>query len=341
MNKTVLITGVAGLLGSRLADWIIKNKPEYKVIGIDDLSGGYEENINPKVNFWQMNLTEHPIENCFETHKPDYVFHFAAYAAEGLSPFIRGYNYDNNLKSTALIVNECIKHNVKRLVFTSTLAVYGHGSGGIFDERQQQSPIDPYGVAKYACEMDIQIAGEQHNLDWCIIRPHNVYGIKQNIWDKYRNVLGIWMYQYLTEQPLTIFGDGEQTRAFSFIDDSLEPLWNSAVRPEASKEIINLGGIEEISISQAAETLVEVLQETEGKIDFEIPILYLEARHEVKHSIPTYQKSIDLLGFKHKTSMKEGLTQMWNWAKKQPMKERFVWENYELDKGIYSFWKTK
>ncbi len=341
MNKTVLITGVAGLLGSRLADWIIENKPEYKVIGIDDLSGGYEENINPKVNFWQMNLTEHPIENCFETHKPDYVFHFAAYAAEGLSPFIRGYNYDNNLKSTALIVNECIKHNVKRLVFTSTLAVYGHGSGGIFDERQQQSPIDPYGVAKYACEMDIQIAGEQHNLDWCIIRPHNVYGIKQNIWDKYRNVLGIWMYQYLTEQPLTIFGDGEQTRAFSFIDDSLEPLWNSAVRPEASKEIINLGGIEEISISQAAKTLVEVLQETESKIDFEIPILYLEARHEVKHSIPTYQKSIDLLGFKHKTSMKEGLTQMWNWAKKQPIKERFVWENYELDKGIYSFWKTK
>jgi UDP-glucose 4-epimerase len=81
--------------------------------------------------------------------------------------------------------------------------VYGHGYGGIFDEEQQQAPIDPYGIAKYACEMDIQIAGEQHDLDWCIIRPHNVYGIKQNIWDKYRNVLGIWMYQYLTEQPLT------------------------------------------------------------------------------------------------------------------------------------------
>ena len=142
--KTVLITGVAGLLGSRLADWIIENKPEYKVVGIDDLSGGFEENINPKVDFWQMNLTEHPIENCFEVHKPDYVFHFAAYAAEGLSPFIRCYNYDNNLKSTARIVNECIKHDVKRLVFTSTLAVYGHGYGGIFDESQQQAPIDPY-----------------------------------------------------------------------------------------------------------------------------------------------------------------------------------------------------
>ena len=247
MKKTVLITGVAGLLGSRLADWIIENKPEVEVIGIDDLSGGYEENINPKVNFWQMNLTEHPIENIFESHKIDYVFHFAAYAAEGLSPFIRCYNYDNNLKATAKIVNECIKHDVKRLVFTSTLAVYGHGNGGIFDESQQQAPIDPYGVAKYGCEMDIQIAGEQHGLDWCIIRPHNVYGVKQNIWDKYRNVLGIWMYQHLNGEDMTIFGDGEQTRAFSFIDDSIEPLWNSAVREKASKEIINLGGIEAVS----------------------------------------------------------------------------------------------
>ena len=239
MNKTILITGVAGLLGSRLADWIIETQPDTTVVGVDDLSGGFKENVNPKVKFWQMNLIEHPIENIFEAHEIDYVFHFAAYAAEGLSPFIRTYNYDNNLKSTARLVNECIKNDVKRLVFTSTLAVYGHGYGGIFDENQQQAPIDPYGVAKYACEMDIQIAGEQHGLDWCIIRPHNVYGIKQNIWDKYRNVLGIWMFQHLNGTDMTIFGDGEQTRAFSYIDDSLEPLWNAAIRPEASKEIIN------------------------------------------------------------------------------------------------------
>ena len=327
----ILITGVAGLLGSRLADWIIENKPGVHVIGIDDLSGGYLENINPKVELWQMNITEHPIENIFEFHKIDYVFHFAAYAAEGLSPFIRCYNYDNNLKATAKIVNQCIKHDVKRLVFTSTLAVYGHGDGGIFDEKQQQAPIDPYGVAKYGCEMDIQIAGEQHGLDWCIIRPHNVYGVKQNIWDKYRNVLGIWMYQHLNGEDLTIFGDGEQTRAFSFIDDSLEPLWNSAVRKEASKEIINLGGIEEISINEASSVLLQVLGKGTRT--------YLEPRHEVKHSIPTFQKSIDLLGFEHKTDLVEGLTQMWEWAKEQPMRERFVWDNYELDKGIYSFWK--
>jgi len=118
MKKTILITGIAGLLGSRLADWIIENKPEYKIIGIDDLSGGYKENIHPEVILYQVNLVSDKINHIFETYKPEYVFHFAAYAAEGLSPFIRTYNYDNNLRSTATIVNECIKHNIKRLIFT-------------------------------------------------------------------------------------------------------------------------------------------------------------------------------------------------------------------------------
>jgi len=332
MNK-ILITGVAGLIGSRFADWLIENKPEFEIIGIDDLSGGYKENINPKVIFYQFNLVKdsYKLLKIFEDHKPDYVYHFAAYAAEGLSPFIRQYNYDNNLRATAGIINECIKHSIKRLIFTSTLAVYGHGSGGIFDEVQVPKPIDPYGVAKYACEMDIQIAGEQHGLDWCIIRPHNVYGIRQNIWDKYRNVLGIWMYQHLNGEPMTIFGDGEQTRAFSFIDDSLKPLWNAAVRPEASKEIINLGGIKEISIKDASKILQEVVGGGE--------IIHLEGRHEVKHSIPTFQRSIDILDFKHQTDLNEGLTKMWEWAKQQPMRDRFIWSRYELDKGIYSFWK--
>jgi UDP-glucose 4-epimerase len=330
MKKTILITGVAGLLGSRLADWIIKNKPEYKVVGIDDLSGGYLENINPQIHFIQQDIND-GITNIFETFKPEYVFHFAAYAAEGLSPFIRTYNYDNNLRATAAIVNECIKHDIKRLVFTSTLAVYGHGYGGIFDENQTPKPIDPYGVAKYACEMDIQIAGEQHGLDWCIIRPHNVYGIKQNIWDKYRNVLGIWMYQYMNNEPMAIYGDGTQTRAFSYIDDNLEPFWNAAVLPQASKEIINVGGVEEISINEACDTLIEVIGGGHKQ--------YLEQRHEVKHSIPTYQKSIDILSYEYKTPLKDGLTKMWEWAQQQPMKDRFVWSSYELDKGIYSYWK--
>ena len=157
MSKKVLITGVAGLLGSRLADWIIENRKGYKVVGIDDLSGGYAENVNPKVEFWHGNLVtdSNVVLRLFNTHKFDYVFHFAAYAAEGLSPFIRTFNYDNNLRATATIVNECIKQDVKRLVFTSTMAVYGHGEGGIFHEDMGRNPIDPYGIAKMACERDI------------------------------------------------------------------------------------------------------------------------------------------------------------------------------------------
>lgn len=325
----VLITGVAGLLGSRLADYLISQNIE--VIGIDNLSGGYVDNINPKVIFYNMDLQNSNLKEIFNKHRPTYVYHFAAYAAEGLSPFIRTYNYNNNLVSTANVVNECIRYDVRRLIFTSTMATYGHGNGGIFDESQTPAPIDPYGVAKYACEMDIQIAGEQHGLDWCIIRPHNVYGIKQNIWDKYRNVLGIWMYQKLNNQPLTIYGDGSQTRAFSFIDDSIEPLWKAATTPNASKEIINLGGIEEISIKDACDVMLDVIGGGQ--------VVHLEQRHEVHFAVPTYQKSIDILGFEYKTKLKDGLAIMWEWAKTQPMRNRFVWPSYELDKGIYNFWK--
>jgi UDP-glucose 4-epimerase len=327
----ILITGVAGLLGSRLADYIVKNHSDVHIVGIDDLSGGYKENVNPKVEFWQMNLVTHPIENCFEVHKFDYVYHFAAYAAEGLSPFIRQYNYENNLVATSRIINQCIKNDVKRLIFTSTMAVYGHGNGDVFDESQIPCPIDPYGIAKYACEMDIKVAGEQHGLDWCIIRPHNVYGIKQNIWDKYRNVLGIWMYQHMNGEPMTIFGDGEQKRAFSYIDDCLDGLWLSSQLPECSKEIINLGGTKHYTINEANKVLREVIKDGET--------IYKEQRHEVKSAVPTWTKSVKLLGYEDKTSLYDGLKTMWEWAQKQPKRERFMWEKYELDKGIYSFWK--
>jgi len=329
--EKILITGVAGLIGSRMADWIVENYPKYEIIGIDDLSGGYIENVNTKIKFVELNLINRvTLEQVFEKYKPNYVFHFAAYAAEGLSPFIRNYNYQNNLLATTNIINECIKHDVKRLVFTSTMAVYGHGNPP-FDESHQPAPVDPYGIAKYACEMDIQVAGEQHGLDWCIIRPHNVYGIKQNIWDKYRNVLGIWMYQHINNEPMTIFGDGTQKRAFSFIDDCLEPLWKAALDPRASKQIINLGSSVFYSINEANKILREVIGEGE--------IVYKEARHEVKNAHPTWTKSVKLLDYEDKTSLENGLKIMWDWAKQQPNRERFVWDQYELDKGIYSFWK--
>lgn len=328
----ILITGVAGLLGSRLADWILDNV-ECNIIGIDDMSGGYVENVDPRVNLFKINLANsNELEQIFEKYKPDYVFHFAAYAAEGLSPFIRKFNYENNLIVTTRLINESIKHNIKRFVFTSTMAVYGINTPP-FVESYQQAPIDPYGVAKYACEMDIQIAGEQHGLDWCIFRPHNVYGAKQNIWDKYRNVLGIWMYQYMNNMPLTIYGDGTQTRAFSYIDDCVPYFWKGAIDKRASKQIFNIGGDEHISINDACDLLIDVIGGGSK--------VYLEQRHEVKDAWVSHEKIKTMLEFTNPTSLKDGLIKMWEWAKSQPMHERKLWNQYELDIGIYDFWKIK
>jgi UDP-glucose 4-epimerase len=328
----ILITGVAGLLGSRLADWIISNN-KATVYGIDNLSGGYLQNVNEKVNFYNYDLTHNSktVEYLFKEHKFDYVFHFAAYAAEGLSPFIRQFNYENNLIATTKLINLSIKYNVKRFVFTSTMAVYGNGEVP-FKESHQQSPIDPYGIAKYACEMDLHVAGEQHGLDWCIIRPHNVYGVNQNIWDKYRNVLGIWMYQHLNGMPMTIYGDGEQTRAFSYIDDCVPYFWMAATEEKASKQIFNIGGDDHISINDACDLLIDVIGSGTKQ--------HLEQRHEVKHAWVTHDKIKSVLGYKQLTPLRSGLDMMWKWAKTQPMRERKLWNTYELDVGIYNYWKV-
>ena len=118
----ILITGVAGLLGSRFADWI-KENTSHKIIGIDDLSGGYMENINPAVKFYEFNLKDlNKVKELFSKEKPDVVYHFAAYAAEGLSPFIRKYNYENNLISSINLITASIEYGVKRFVFASSMS---------------------------------------------------------------------------------------------------------------------------------------------------------------------------------------------------------------------------
>ena len=329
--KTVLITGVAGLLGSNLANWIIKNKSnEYQVVGIDDLSGGYLENVHKDVIFYREDLIN-DISEIFDKHKPDFVYHYAAYAAEGLSPFIRMFNYRSNLLTTANIINNCITHKVKRLVFTSSMAVYGNKNKLPFIEADTPQPIDPYGVAKFACEMDIKIAGDQHGLDWCVLRPHNVYGINQNIWDKYRNVLGIWMFQHLNGNPLTIFGDGGQKRAFSYIGDVLEPMWNAATVDTASKQIINLGGSVYHTINEASDILIDVMGAGEK--------LYLQARHEAKEAYCTTNKSIELLSYDEKHNLEQGLKEVWEWAKNVSPKRQIPWSKYEITEQIYDYWK--
>lgn len=333
----VIVTGCAGLIGTNFNNYLLNNFPDITIIGIDNLSGGFEENlpVNKNFHFIKADLTlkdDQKIieETCFKNGPVDYIFHFAAYAAEGLSPFIRQFNFINNTIATTFLINCGIKYKIRRFVFTSSMAVYGKEQVP-FDEVLVPQPIDPYGIAKYASEMDLRVAYEQHGLEYCIIRPHNVYGMYQNLWDPYRNVLGIWMWCALHNKPYTIYGDGEQTRAFSYVDDILPCLWKAAVDKRAKNEIINLGGTKEYSLNVARDILAKITGFNES--------VYYEPRHEVKHAWSTHQKSIDILDYKETVSLESGLEKMWQWAKSCPDREKRYWDKYELDTHIYSYWK--
>lgn len=342
MKKNILITGIAGLIGSSFAQYLLDEyKNEFNIIGIDNLSGGYYKNIPSDINFLHIDLENKPqkdlfsmIDKILDGEQLHYIAHFAAYAAEGLSPFIREYNYSNNLIATAKLINYGIKKNIDRFLFTSSMAVYGNQMEKLpFDESIDPQPIDPYGIAKYACEMDLKCAKEQHGLDYVIIRPHNVFGKKQNIWDRYRNVIGIWMYQQMNDLPLTVYGDGNQTRAFTYIDNIMEPLKVALESDKASGEIINLGGAIETSLNTILDKLTDSV--------FEGPsmITKLQPRHEVKHAFCTVDKSIDILGYSESVTVYEGLIEMWEWVKLQPNRTRKKWNEYELDENIYDYWK--
>ena len=272
----VAITGVAGLLGSHLAEYLVSKG--YDVYGIDNLSGGYVENVPIGVKFHKADLDDkEAIAGIFELIKPDYVYHFAAYAAEGLSPFIRNFNYSNNLLCSVNIINECVKNEVKKIIFTSSMAVYGEGKPP-FSESDRPHPEDPYGISKYAVEMDLEQANKQFGLNYTIVRPHNVIGIRQNIWDKYRNVIGIWIRRCLKGESIIIFGDGKQKRAFSDIKFCLEPL--EKLLTTGDKQIFNLGSDTDYTLKGVALIVKAVARE----FGFNPKIEHLEARNEVKYA---------------------------------------------------------
>ena len=330
---TVLITGVAGLIGSRFAEWILRTQPGVTVVGMDNLSGGYVENVPEGVRFYNIDLVGGPaaVSDIIAENSVDVIYHLAAYAAEGLSPFIRRFNYETNVIASVNLINAAIQHDVRKFIFTSSMAVYGNGQTPPFSEDTRPSPIDPYGIAKYAVEMDLEIARIQHGLRYTVIRPHNFYGVNQNIWDRYRNVLGIWMYQILNGEQMTIYGDGEQTRAFSFVDDAMQPLWN-AQDESSDGHTINLGGIHEYTINQACEALIRVTGTDTQPV-------HLAPRHEAKHAWTTWEKSVEMLGFRHTVELGDGLGRMWNWACRQPKRHRKTWGSYEIDKGLYDYWR--
>ncbi len=245
-----LVTGGAGFIGAHVADHLVA--AGHEVVVLDDLSGGFVENVNKDAEFVEGSVTDSAlIDRLFDEHQFQYVYHLAAYAAEGLSHFIRQFNYNNNLIGSINLINASIRHKVECFVFTSSIAVYGSQTLPMI-ETATPMPEDPYGVAKYAVEMDLKTAHEMFGLNSIIFRPHNVYGSYQNVGDRYRNVIGIFMNQLMQGNPLTIFGDGEQTRAFSYIDDVAPHIANCVNIPDAYNQIINIGGDKDYSVNELA-----------------------------------------------------------------------------------------
>lgn len=330
MNPRVLITGIAGLLGANFSRYLISKG--YQVSGIDDLSGGYQNSVPPEASFHKGNLADSDfVSGVFEKERPDFVFHFAAYAAEGLSPFIRKYNYTNNLIASANVINSCVNFEVKKIIFTSSMAVYGVGEPP-FTEDQRPHPEDPYGIAKYAVEMDLPMANTMFGLRYSIVRPHNVVGIYQNIWDRYRNVIGIWIRKALAGEPLTIFGDGTQRRAFSDISFYMDPFEKLMFGHDG--ETFNIGADKDFSINEASDLVVKIAKE----FNITATKVHLERRNEVHTAYCDHTKARDLLGFYDGTDLEETVRQMFKWASDQPA--RLVKDmDYEIEKNIYSFWK--
>lgn len=324
-----LVTGGAGFIGSHVARHLIQSG--HQVYILDDLSGGFVENIPDGANFINGSITDNDlVTQIFEEHKFEYVFHLAAYAAEGLSHFIKRYNYINNLIGSVNLINESVRHHVKCFVYTSSIAVYGAGQLPML-ESMIPVPEDPYGNAKLAVENELRITHEMFGLNYVIFRPHNVYGENQNLGDRYRNVIGIFMNQLMANKPLTVYGNGEQTRAFSYIDDVAPSIAKSIHVPEAQNQIFNIGADEYFSINNLALAVMKAMN-INGEIN------YLEARNEVEHVFSDHSKARKIFNIDEFVGFEDGLKKMAEWAKVTGVQKSSKFENIELTQKFPKHW---
>jgi len=324
-----LVTGGAGFIGSHVARHCMAMGHE--VVVLDDLSGGFRDQVPEKALFVQGSVADHQlVTGLFEEHHFDYVYHLAAYAAEGLSHFIRRFNYTNNLIGSVNLINEAVKNDVKCFVFTSSIAVYGANQLPMKEDLVPQ-PEDPYGIAKYAVELDLRAAHEMYGLNSVVFRPHNVYGEHQNIGDRYRNVIGIFMNQIMQGKPMTVFGDGTQTRAFSYIDDVAPYIATCVNVPASYNQVINIGA----DTPYAVNTLLKVVADT---LHAQPRVQYLEARKEVLHAYSDHAKARRLFGNGSGTSLQEGIAKMAAWAKVVGARQSQEFKNIEVRKNLPAGW---
>lgn len=331
MASRSLVTGVAGFIGSHVAAQLVAMG--HDVTGIDNFTGGFPDNLPEGVRFIRADCEDAAtIDRIFAEGRFDTVFHLAAYAAEGLSHFIRIYNYRTNILGASSLINASVMHGVRRFVFTSSIAVYGQGTPP-YREDQHPAPEDPYGIAKFAVEMDLRAAHDLFGLEYTIFRPHNVYGERQNYSDAYRNVVCIFLSQALAGRPMTIFGDGSQTRAFSYIGDVAPVLARAGTAPEAANAIFNIGAGTPVRVGDLAQLIARALG-IEPQIDL------LPPRREVLHAISDISKAVATFGLDPARfiGVEEGIARMVEWIRRCPPREPLVFRSVEVNRNLPAGW---
>jgi len=327
--KNVLVTGVAGFIGSHVAERLVD--AGHRVVGVDDLSGGFRENVPEGVDFRRGSVEDEDfVRGLWDEQGVDLVYHLAAYAAEGLSHFIRRFNYRNNVVGSMNLINEAVRHDCECFVFTSSIAVYGDAPTPMTED-QTPRPEDPYGIAKYAVEMDLRAAHEMFGLPYVIFRPHNVYGERQNVADPYRNVIGIFMNQVLRGEPMTVFGDGSQTRAFSHVDDVAAPIAEAPFVPGARQGVFNVGADEPHTVRRLAE-------EVAAAFGVEPEIEHLPERNEVKHAFASHERAREVFGERDTVGLEEGIRRMAAWVREHGPREPVTFPGVEVRRNLPPSW---
>jgi UDP-glucose 4-epimerase len=333
MMSSILVTGGAGFVGSHVTEELLKR--HHQVVVLDDLSGGFLDNVVNGAEFVQGSINDVAlVNNLFQAKSFEYVYHLAAYAAEGLSPFIKRFNYNNNLIGSINLINASVNTGVKCFVFTSSIAVYGASPELPMTEKTFPHPEDPYGIAKLAVEQDLVVSKAMFDLNYIIFRPHNVYGERQNIADKYRNVVGIFMNNILQGKPMTVFGDGSQTRAFSYIGD-MAPMMAEAIElPEAYNQIFNVGADYPYSINELASAIAHAM-------GVEPNIAYLPARNEVLNAYSSHEKVQHVFGERRQHTLDEGLQRMAAWVRTHGARSSTKFDGIEVMKNFPKAWLTE
>lgn len=329
MRKS-LVTGGAGFIGSHVAESLLRRG--HRVTVLDDLSGGFEDNVVPDAELLKGSINDVDlVERLFSERRFDYVFHLAAYAAEGLSHFIKRFTYTNNLLGSVNLINASVNTGVKCFVFTSSIAVYGAEPRLPADEFTPAQPDDSYGIAKFAVEQELRVSQAMFGLDYVVFRPHNVYGERQNIGDKYRNVVGIFMNQVLRGTPMTIFGDGQQTRAFSYIGDVAPIIAEAVDVPAARNHVFDLGADQLCSIAELARAVARVM----GVVP---EVVHLPPRSEAVHTYSSHNRVREVFGDRPTHDLEEGLERMARWVKTHGARSTKPFDGIEVWKNFPSAW---